>query len=175
MGAVMADRVARYVSLIEAPDTLDVLCQRVADEGSLVDICRSLDVPHGRVLTWLMADAARYAVYQRALEVYAHSLVAETVKLADGEPRAVLDGAGKPMMGEDGKPLVIENDVPRDKLRVETRFRVAKHHAPSVYGEKIEHQHKGAPVFVVNIVGSAVPPREIDVTPEVVPVDDTVL
>jgi hypothetical protein len=54
--------------------------------------------------------------------------------------------------------------VARDKLRYEQAFRLAKHHAPSVYGEKVEHQHKGPPSFVVNIIGGAVEVR--DVTPQ---------
>jgi len=126
VGEVKQDRVARYLALIEEPASLDMLVQRVAEEGSLVEICKSLDVPHGRVLTWLMADVARYQLYLRSLEVYAHSKVAETVALADGaDPQAV------------GKAT----------LQVNTRFRVAKHHAPALYAEKVEVKHSGTVTF----------------------------
>ena len=111
----MADRAARYIALIEREgETLEEISQRMADGEGLPAICRAWDVPYGRVLGWLMADAKRYAVYQRALEVAAHALVSETVAISDGEP---------------------EGDTQRDRLRVDTRFRVAKHHAPKVYGE----------------------------------------
>lgn len=132
VGAVMQDRVARYVELIERPDTLEVISQRVADEGSLALICKSLDVPHGRVLAWLMADAARYAVYLRALEVYAHEKVSETIAIADEQKEAVRKDGG-----------TYDPDVARDALRINTRFRAAKHHAPGLYAEKVEVKHSG--------------------------------
>lgn len=131
----MGDRLARYVEFIERDDALDELVERMsgamgACEG-LPEVCRAMDLPYGRVLRWLMADEGRYKRYLQALEVQAHELVAETVRIADG----------------------VKNDVARDKLRVETRFRLAKHHASKLYGEKVEHQHVVVPVFQVNIVG----------------------
>lgn len=77
-------------------------------------ICASWDVPYNRMLTWLMADAARYSVYKRALEVAAHGLVAEVVEIADNE-----------------SPY-----VQRDKLRVSTRFKMAEFHAPEIYRQR---------------------------------------
>lgn len=147
----MQDRQARLLArLSDADATLEEMFQRMtgavlgADgepvyEG-LPAICREWDVPYGRVMTWLMADAERYAVYQRALEVQAHALVSETVGISDGT----------------------ENDVARDKLRVETRFRVAKHHASKVYGEKVDVNHNVVPVFnvVINAGALQVPQTE---------------
>lgn len=124
VGKVMQDRQARLLErLADADATLDEMFQRMTGamlgqdgepvyEG-LPAICREWDVSYGRVMTWLMADAERYAVYNRALAVQAKALVAETVGIADS--------------GE---------DVARDKLRVETRFRVAKYHDAAVYGDK---------------------------------------
>ena len=146
MGAVIQDRQARLLAKLEDSDaTLEEMFQRMtgsmlgqdgdpAYEG-LPAICREWDVPYGRVMTWLMADAERYAVYQRALEVQAHALVSETVDIADDTV----------------------NDVARDKLRVETRFRVAKHHASKVYGEKVDVNHNVTPIFsvVINTGGVA--------------------
>ena len=125
---VKADRLARFAEMTSAEregTTLEEMFQRmttlpdgvvgVQPEG-LPAICTAWGVPYGRVLTWLMADANRYAVYERALEVAAHALVAETVEIADNDSPA----------------------TQRDRLRVDTRFRVAKHHAPERYGERIE-------------------------------------
>lgn len=127
---VKADRLARFAEMT-SPEreaaTLEEMFQRMtcrvegvegpqgAAEG-LPAICTSWGVPYGRVLTWLMADANRYGVYERALEIAAHALVAETVEIADNDSPA----------------------TQRDRLRVDTRFRVAKHHAPERYGERIE-------------------------------------
>lgn len=160
MGAVMQDRIARTLEkFADEERTLDEMAQRmggaVVMDGEpvyqgLPEICRDWDVPYGRVLAWLMADADRYAVYQRCLEVQAHLLVAETVGIAD-DP---------------------ENDVARDKLRVETRFRVAKHHASKVYGDKVEHSGLVAPVFMVTINNG---PQAIDATPAAQTIEGSVI
>lgn len=129
MGAIIQDRIARFLEMTapeNAPQTLEEIFQRMTcrvagvegpegDPEGLPAICEAKDVPYGRMLTWLMADAARYAVYERALEVRAHELIAQTVGIADGA------------------------DFPQNKrVRIETRFKVAKHHAPEKYGERLE-------------------------------------
>lgn len=130
---IKQDRIARYVALIERPDEfLDLIVQRMTGselgyEG-LPAICRALDVPYGKVMGWLMADAERYGLYDRALAVQAKALVSEAVEIAD---------AG--------------DDVARDKLRVDTRFRLAKYHDSKVYGDKVDVNHNVVPVFMVTI------------------------
>lgn len=118
MGEVSADRRARLdVKLSDAEATLSEIELRMTGGGGkcegLPAICHAWDVPYGLVLLWLMADPERYARYNRALELQAKHLVAETVMIAD-------EG----------------DDVARDKLRVDTRFRIAKYHDAAVYGDK---------------------------------------
>src|SRR5437899_3445981 len=122
---IRSDRIARFVEMTTAEReaaTLDEMFQRMTSrvpgvEGpagrpeGLPAICASWDVPYGRVLTWLMADANRYTVYKRALEVAAHGLMAEVVEIADRD-----------------SPY-----VQRDKLQVATRIKVAEYHAPEIY------------------------------------------
>lgn len=162
MGAIINDRIARLQELI-APQrqsaTLEEMFQRMTSrvagiegpEGepeSLMQICQSWDVPYGRMLTWLMADAARYGVYERALEIRAHELIAQTVGIADGE------------------------DFPQNKrVRIETRFKVAKHHAPEKYGEKLEITNTERMEVVlaqpaIELLKLVRRSHEIDVTPE---------
>ena len=132
MGEIRSDRIARYLELIEKPDeALDVIVQRMTGgelgyEG-LPAICRALDIPYGKVIGWLMADAERYAVYNRALEVQAKALVSEAIEIAD--------------VGE---------DVARDKLRVDTRFRLAKYHDSRVYGDKVTGGGDSGITVIVN-------------------------
>jgi len=125
---IQADRVARLLALTSPESeaaTLEEIFQRMTSgvpgvEGplgrpeGLPTICKAWDVPYGRVLTWLMADQKRYEVYQRALEVAAHGLVAETVEIADSENQF----------------------TQRDRLRVATRFKVAEYHAPAIYRQR---------------------------------------
>ena len=90
---------------------LEEICLRLADGETLKELAEAWGVPCGRVQAWVMADEARYEAYSRALEVHAHTLMAEVVKIAD-----------------EGECLG------RDKLRIETRFRVAAAHAKARYG-----------------------------------------
>lgn len=127
MGELRNDRIARYLEKIHpdmAPVTLEELFQRMADGETLYEVCQAWDVPTGRVLTWLMADEKRHAMYLRALEVAAHGLVAQTVEIADEQPGMTASG------GTDA------GAVAHAKLRIETRFRVAAAHAKQMYGGK---------------------------------------
>jgi len=130
---IRADRLARFMEMTDVSretQTLEEMFQRMtaAPEGvvgmqpeGLPAICEAWGVPYGRVLAWLMAEVKRYSVYERALEVAAHALVAETVAIADNE-----------------SPF-----TQRDRLRVQTRFQVARHHASKLYGEQLEVKHSG--------------------------------
>jgi hypothetical protein len=127
MGELKNDRIARYLEKIHPdmePMTLEELFQRMADGETLYEVCRAWDVPTGRVLTWLMADEKRHAMYLRALEVAAHGLVAQTVEIADEQPGQTASG------GTDA------GAVAHAKLRIETRFKVAAAHAKQMYGGK---------------------------------------
>lgn len=164
-----ADRVARFLEMTSAEregSTLDEMFQRMTCridgiEGAdgrpegLPAICASWNVPYGRMLAWLMADAKRYAVYERALEVRAHELIGEVVDIADGEA------------------------FPQEKrVRIDTRFRVAEAHAAEKYGKKMQLQAPAGALLDAGLVGTAVAlleklsqsrsgvqGREIDVTP----------
>jgi hypothetical protein len=134
MSTLKADRLARFVEKTSpegSEGTLEEMFQRMttAPDGvtgvrpeGLPAVCAAWDVPYGRVLAWLMADVRRYAMYQRALEVAAHQLVAETVDIAD-----------------EGDAMTVQ----RDRLRIATRFQVARAHAPKLYGEQMEVKHTG--------------------------------
>lgn len=114
----MVDRVARFLeitSVSRETQTLDEMSQRMGDGEGLPAICKGWDVPYGRVLSWLMADEKRYAVYERALEVAAHALVSETVPIADAS-----------------------EDTAKARLQVDTRFKTAQFHAREKYGEKAQ-------------------------------------
>jgi hypothetical protein len=139
---IKADRLARFNELIASEDsTLEELFQRMTctPEGgsrpeSLSEVCAAWDVPYGRMLGWLMADADRYATYQRALEIAAHELVAQTLEIADTPEEGVTVKTKSDGSVEETR----EDRLAHRRLKVETRFRIAKHHAPQLYGERIE-------------------------------------
>lgn len=140
----MVDRVARFleaISVSRETQTMDEISQRMGDGEGLPAICKGWDVPYSRMLSWLMADEKRYAVYERALEVAAHALVSEGVGIADAA-----------------------EDVPKARLQVDTRFRTAQFHAREKYGEKAQ-QGAVLPHVQINIgVRTIAPPPEGSVT-----------
>lgn len=119
---IQNDRVARFVEMTGEREaaTLDEMFQRMTTPVSGIEggkpeglpaICAAWDVPYGRVMAWLMADAGRYGVYKRALEVAAHGLVAQVIDIADSD-----------------SPY-----VQRDKLKITTRKWIAEQHASDIY------------------------------------------
>ncbi len=102
-----------WESLQAEPGLLEELCLRLADGETVRELAEAWGVPCGRVQAWVMADEGRYTAYCRAQETYAHTLMSEVVAIAD-----------------EGKNLG------RDKLRIETRFRVAAAWAKGRYGEQ---------------------------------------
>lgn len=103
----------RLAALTEDPLTCTVLCQRVADGESVREVARAWAVPPGRLLGWLMEDRERWASYLAAKQAWVHGLIDEVVGIADRE-----------------------GEVPRDKLRIDTRLRLATAFAPEVFGRE---------------------------------------
>lgn len=150
MGEITNDRIMRFLERTRPESegaTLDEIAQRmggamVGADGEpifqgLPEICAEWDVPYGKVIAWLMVDAERYGVYQRGLEAQAHMLVSQTIGIVDEKPGVTERGGYDPA------------DIAWRKMRVEQRMRVAKHHAPKVYGEKVDVNHTIAPIFSI--------------------------
>ena len=111
---VKRERLRRFGELV-APEneeqTLLALEERISRGMGFDAICRELDQPRTRFLVWLQADEERWSFFLKAHEARAINYVSEAMGIADGE-----------------------GDAADKKLRVETRFRYAKHHAPGLYG-----------------------------------------
>ena len=107
----------RWAAIADEPSTATVLWTRIAEGETLRGIAASWAVPVGRMLAWVMHDEDRYAAYRKATEVAAHVLMSEVIAIAD----------------QDGP------DLGRDKLRIETRFKVAAAHAKDRYGVQAAH------------------------------------
>ena len=106
------ERKRRLAALVaDEEQTMLALVARVSVGGTFDEICRDLDVPRTKLLVWLQEDDGRWGMFLKAHEARAINYVSEVVGIADGE-----------------------GDAADKKLRVETRFRYAKHHAPGLYG-----------------------------------------
>lgn len=146
MGEILNDRLVRFVektSPEHEAEFLEEMAQRMTSriegiegpEGrpeSLQAICKSLDIPFGRVMTWLMADAKRYAVYERALEVAAHADASEVVAIADGP------------------------GFPQEKrVRIDARKWSSQVHAPEKYGERVRVDNSTVVLVDAGLIGTA--------------------
>lgn len=150
MGAVMNDRVARCSQWMrETLASPTEFLQRLDDAGDLNEVCRELDIPRSRVVAFLAEHAGLNAMANRALERHADRLVAEGVEIAAGEPVAVVDHEGRPVRDENGEPVLVEQSVQRDNLRVKANFQAAAFYKRSRYGEKLD-----VTVAVVDIRGA---------------------
>lgn len=74
----------------------------------------------GRFNSWVQRDPEREQRYKEALRLQAGVLVSEAIDIADG-------------VNADGSPSM--NDVARDRIRIETRFKAAAAHDRKTYGE----------------------------------------
>lgn len=101
----------RWAEIVEQPGTEEVLWSRIADGETLQAIAKAWAVPTGRMVRWVLSDPDRTVAYKQAQEAAAHALIAEVVAIAD-------EG----------------DDTQRDRLRIETRFKVAAAHARDRYG-----------------------------------------
>ncbi len=107
----MRDVIQRWAEIAEQPNTGEILWSRIADGETLQAIAKAWAVPTGRMVRWVLSDPDRTQAYKQAQEAAAHALIAEVVAIAD-------EG----------------DDTQRDRLRIETRFKVAAAHARDRYG-----------------------------------------
>ena len=152
---------ARFEDVVADPLALQELVRCVTEGRALKDVAKLWRVPYGRLAQWVVEDADRTSQYEGALRIWADSLAQETVRIADGGG---------------------EEEVGRDKLRIETRLKIASKLYRERYGEKVQVQHTGTPAAdagllsaagdLIRLVAKRAEPRVIEA--EVLPMPSTV-
>ena len=109
----------------------DEMVTRMANGQSLNNICATLDyMPHiSTVYDWIALEPLFAEKYGRAREHAAHTLFQECLDIADDDSRDVTKA------GE-----INHAAIARDKLRVDTRLRMAGKLAPKVYAERLANE-----------------------------------
>lgn len=184
MGAVMADRIHRLIEwqkFVLTEKGRDEFLQRLTQCGNIEQVCGDMDLPPTRVLAFLAYYAELNEAAKRAMELYAHTLIAQAGEIADAKLEAVFDAEGKPLMDERGQVVTVPRDTQRDTFTVNTKFKVAKAYHRKFYGDEVAVKHSGTVTFSHALQGVAArrlaakrerEPAVIDVTP---PRDETVL
>lgn len=98
---------------------------RVCEGETLREIAREWRVPRGRFIEWFTTEHA--GLYDSALKVRADELAHEALEISDEQNEVVKEN------GQSFDP-----DVPRDKLRVDTRLKLAAKWDRKRYGEEVE-------------------------------------
>lgn len=100
-----------------------VIFQRLTDSETLQQIARAWGLPKGRFVEWFTTQHAE--LYDTALKVRADNLAHEALSISDEQNEVVK---------ENGQTF--DPDVPRDKLRIDTRLKIASKWDRSRYGDK---------------------------------------
>jgi hypothetical protein len=136
---------------VKADETApNVIFQRLCDGETLKEIARSWELPKGRFAEWFTVKHAD--LYDAALKVRADELAHETLEIADEQAEVVKKDGG-----------TYDPDVARDKLRVETRLKLAAQWDRSRYGSKDNGPAGGGVTVIVNrSIGSDPVPVTVD-------------
>lgn len=104
----------RFELVIKDPMTMEIVIQRVIDGESLKSIARAWKIPVLRFVKWISDDEKRLFQYESALRIRADEAINEALEISD-EQKAVTTENGN----------TYDPEVPRDKLRIDTRLKIA--------------------------------------------------
>ena len=133
------------------------ICKRLTMGLSLNQICRDADMPdQSTVQDWLGERVSFAKAYALARVSQADALFDQCLAIADeadGDIKIVKDKEGNEV------PIVVQENIQRSKLRIETRFRLIGKLNPKKYGDKLMLAgHDGGAVQVEAV---ALDPRTI--------------
>ena len=109
---------ARWREVVELPETLQEIVQRVAEGERLKQVCRSKGWPYAVVAEWVAGNEGATKAYEQALRLAADDLALETVAIAD-----------------DAGP----EEVAKAKHQTDVRLRLAGRLYRERYGEQVQH------------------------------------
>ena len=115
----MADRLElskahlRMQEALKDPNLIDQFCYRVAEGEAPKEICDSWRLPYGMVSKWIAEDEERNRKYEVALSLKAENHAHEALQIADEAD---------------------SDSVPKARLQVETRLKLAGKWNPKRYG-----------------------------------------
>lgn len=173
-----SDRVKTKRWLSESDRVVDI-CEWLASGGSLIELCKMLDVQYSSVLRWINIDGERRRAYEMALkdrdEFVKQELIDELRKICKVDIRRAFDEGGNLLsikeMPEDVAKAVSAFDIDEDALgneRVRVRF-LDKLKAIETMGKNLKMfvdrvEHSGTVTLEDMVVGSLAPPV-VGVTP----------
>lgn len=138
------------------PETVEAICERLAEGEPLAQICRDDGMPGLRtVYDWAEARPDVSARIARAREAGEDVIAADCLVIAD-------DGERDYAVGADGREVVNHDHIQRSKLRIDTRLKLLAKWNPKRWGDKVQHadadgEKLAAPQFIVMPTAPATP------------------
>ncbi len=115
----------------------DAICELLAGGSSLRAACAEVGgVSPQAVLRWVEADEVFSEQYARARAIGYQLLADDILEISD-------DSKGDVYQDADGNERTDTERVARAKLRVDSRKWMLSKMLPKMYGDKVEHEHKG--------------------------------
>ncbi len=134
--------IARFNEMVENTTTMPILVQRLSEGETLKQIAKDWEVPYGRLAQWVIEDRERSEQYNVALKIWADSLAQECLAISDEQAEV-----------EKRDGTTFDPDVPRDKLRIDTRLRLAGKWDRNRYGEQTKLEHSGS-LSLISVLSS---------------------
>lgn len=89
----------KALALLREPETLHIVCGRVAEGETLLEVARSLEIPYGTLFSWVRATEERETEYNMALEarraLIEDKVIGGIMKASDFDIRDIFDDAGE--------------------------------------------------------------------------------
>lgn len=125
------------------PEIWDEIIARHSEGETITSICRDEHMPTlGSVSRKAADDNVFGARLTRAKAMFADAIFDEALEIADGTGK---DRGEKPKKPDGSIDLMaVKADVHRDRLRIDTRMRIAAKANPAKYADRVNVQHSGS-------------------------------
>lgn len=128
---------------VYSEETVDIICERIANGESLKAICEDEGMPDkATVFRWLAVNEALRDKYALAREAQADALFDDILTIADDGQNDWMER--KNGDGENIRWMENGEALRRSQLRIDARKWMAGKLRPKRYGEKIDVEHSGA-------------------------------
>lgn len=130
------------------PEIAEKICSQLASGPSLLEICKSPDMPaESTVRAWALDDLQGFAAkYARARELGYLRMADEMLGIADD---GLNDWMERRKAGGEVETVVDHEHITRSRLRFDARRWLLSKCLPKIYGDKLEHTGPdGGPIQV---------------------------
>ncbi len=121
----------------EINNIFDAICLRIEEGESLRSVLRDDNMPSSRTFfKWIHEDDIKVKQYARSTSERADAMFEDMLEICDNV-------GGDMVTLPDGREVVDNAVIARDRLRVDTRKWAAAKMNPKKYGDKVETIHSG--------------------------------